>query len=175
MPKLKANALADLIPAAIFFMLGAWLLVETFFIGDEFAIGVGMDAGTYPQILSITTLALAVLLAVRAFLGTDDADTDSGGAMQVATDVVTAGQKLAGPRKVLFALLTFAVYTLLLNTLGFVVATPLMLAAIMLLAEERRLWFIVATSIALTIAIQALSFYGFSIVLPEGPLQYFYS
>ena len=65
----RITKLLDLLPAALFFALGAWLYVETYVIGDEFAIGIGMDAGTYPQVLAIALLVLSALLAVRVALG----------------------------------------------------------------------------------------------------------
>ncbi len=156
-------------------MLGGWLLRETFLIGDDFAIGVGMDAGTYPMLLAITTLGLAAILAVRAVV----VAWSGAPAVAEATEQDLAepggppGQ--ARPGKVLAALVGLTIYTLLLHPLGFLFATPLLLAGLMWLAGERRAGFIVAIAVALTVAVHALVFYGFSIVLPEGPLRYLYS
>lgn len=158
----------SLVPAALFAVLGGWLYVETFLIGDEFAIGVGMDAGTYPQILAIATLLLAVVLGLRAWFRPDaDEKAENGD--------TAAGHLRPGLCKVGAAMAVLVLYTLLLDPLGFLIATPATLAAVMLLAGERRPLLIGATAILLTVAVQALSFYGFSIVLPEGPLRLLYS
>ncbi len=161
-----------LVPAVLFFLLGVWLYAETFLIGDEFAIGIGMDAGTYPQVLAIGTIILSVVMGVRAWfrLDADEVPEDGGSRDQVPED-----ERRSGRRKVGLALAALVLYTLLLHPLGFLFATPLLLAVVMLLAGERRPLLICATAILLTIAVQALSFYGFSIVLPEGPLRLLYS
>lgn len=167
-----AGRLLGLVPAALFFALGGWLYVETFLIGDEFAIGIGMDAGTYPMLLAIATLFLAVVMGVRAWFRLDaDEEPEDGAAGTTAPDE----DRRPGRRKVGTALVVLVLYTLLLKPLGFLIATPVLLAAVMLLAGERRPLLIGATAILLTIAVQALSFYGFSIVLPEGPLRLLYS
>jgi len=172
---LRRLALADVVPAALFLLLGGWLLRETLLIGDDFAIGVGMHAGTYPMLLAVTTLFLTAILVIRAvFLAWSGAPQQSE-----ATDQDLAepggGVGRAKPVKVLAALVGVTVYTLLLHTMGFLFATPFLLAGLMLLAGERRAGFIAVIAVALTVAVQTLVFYGFSIVLPEGPLRYLYS
>ncbi len=164
-PSTKHNR-GDLITSLVFLALGGWLLRETFAIGDDFAIGVGMDAATYPQILAIVTIVLGLILGIRSLLGFAGTELSSPpGDNEVA----------AKPAKVPMALASFATYTLLLHLLGFLFATPLLLATIMVIAGERRLSLIVPTAIGLTLVVQILVFYGFSIVLPEGPLRYLYS
>jgi len=167
-------ALADVVPAILFLLLGGWLLRETILIGDDFAIGVGLDAGTYPMLLAIATLVLAALLLVRAaFRAWSRAPVAAEATEQDLSEPGEAGT--ARPGKVLLALAGLAVYTLLLHPLGFLFATPLLLAGLMVLAGERRVGFIAVIAVALTVAVQILVFYGFSIVLPEGPLRYLYS
>ncbi|MEZ5862913.1 MAG: tripartite tricarboxylate transporter TctB family protein [Geminicoccaceae bacterium] len=167
-----AGRLLGLVPAALFFVLGVWLYVETFLIGDEFAIGIGMDAGTYPKILAIVTLVLATVMGLRAWFRLDAGEAPEDGDAGAA---VSDGERRSGRRKVGLALVALVAYTLLLHPLGFLIATPVLLAVVMLLAGERRPLLIGATAILLTVAVQALSFYGFSIVLPEGPLRLLYS
>lgn len=166
--------LEDVVPAILFLLLGGWLLRETLLIGDDFAIGVGLDAGTYPMLLAGVTLVLAALLLVRAVLHVWSRAPVV--AEPTEQDLSEPGEaSTARPGKVLLALAGLTVYTVLLEPLGFLFATPLLLAGLMLLADERRLGFIAVIAVVLTLAVQALVFYGFSVVLPEGPLRYLYS
>ena len=168
--------LPDLVSALTFVVFGGWLLRETLLFGDEFSVGIGMDAATYPRLLAIGMLIFAVVLGVRAFFVTLDGVSDDKG--QLGDPKAKDAPDEASPNpawKVLWALISFSVYTFLLQPLGFLLATPFLLAATMALTGERRLWFIAVIAIFLTLAVWALSFFVFSVVLPEGPLRHLYS
>ncbi|MEM7023101.1 MAG: tripartite tricarboxylate transporter TctB family protein [Pseudomonadota bacterium] len=168
-------ALADVVPALLFLLLGGWLLRETLLIGDDFAIGVGLHAGTYPMLLAVTTLVLAAMLLLRAVVRARSGASIAPDATEQDLTAPGGAPGVTRPRKVLGALAAVCLYTLVLHTVGFLFATPFLLAAVMLLAGERRPLFIAVTAVVLTVAVQALVFYGFAIVLPEGPLRYLYS
>ena len=60
------------------------------------------------------------------------------------------------------------VYTFIMLPVGFLIATPVLLAFVMFLVGDRNWVRIGATAVLLTFATWAISFFGFHILLPEG-------
>ena len=157
----------DLITALVFAMLGAWLLHQATQIGDEFSIGTGMDAATYPELLALATLALAAFLALRPWWRR---------LVAAAPEPETEETRISARSwRVPAAFAAFVVYTYLLDTAGFLIATVPLLVVMMILAGERRPWLLLGVALLVTLVVQAIVFYSFSIVLPEGPWRLLYS
>jgi hypothetical protein len=58
--------------------------------------------------------------------------------------------KKAVPRRVLLALISLFAYTLVLNSLGFIIATFLLVGVLFQLGEPRRWWVLVGMSASVT-------------------------
>lgn len=158
--------LKDLLPSLCGLGFGGWLLRETYFLDVELArhVGGGMNAAGYPRLLAVLIVMLSIAPLCQALIRrANKRMTETDGAM--------AGERSA-LKKVGLAFLSLIVYTLLLRPVGYLIMTPMLLGFVMVLIGERRWVFIVATSILLTLALYAVTFYAFHILLPEGLLGY---
>ncbi len=143
--------------------LGAWLFRETFSFSVTASerVGGGIDAAGYPRLLAGLTMALGLALAARALW--------KWRAARAATPPA-AGAEGQGGGKVRAAL-SFAVlllYTLLLEPLGFLLATPLAVGVLLRITGGRG---VLHAAVAFTAAIFVFFRYGVNIVLPEGLLR----
>ncbi|MGN1163569.1 MAG: tripartite tricarboxylate transporter TctB family protein [Candidatus Ornithospirochaeta sp.] len=68
---------------------------------------------------------------------------------------------------ILFSLVS-SVYLLVFSFLGFIISTILLLAAVMVILGERRLWFILAVSVVSSVAVYLLFAKYLSVMLPKG-------
>ena len=156
----------DLAASLVSMGLGAWLFWQTFSFNVTASerVGGGIDAAGYPRLLAGLTILLGIALAGRALWKWRSArpgpvgDTDEAG---------QGGGKLR-------AALSFAVlllYTLLLEPLGFLLATPLAVGALLRIVGRRGAVHAALAAIAFTAAIFVFFRYGVNIVLPEGLLR----
>ncbi len=153
----------DLAASLVSIGLGAWLFRETFSFSVTASerVGGGIDAAGYPRLLAGLTVLLGLALAGRALWRWR-------AAAPPAAD--TAGQ---GGRR-LRAGLCFAVlliYTLLLEPLGFLLATPLAVGVLLRIIGGRGAVHAAIAAVAFTAAIFIFFRYGVNIVLPEGLLR----
>lgn len=154
----------DLAASLVSMGLGAWLFWQTFSFNVTASerVGGGIDAAGYPRLLAGLTVLLGIALAGRALWKWRRARPGPGGD--------AAGQGGGRVR----AALSFAVlllYTLLLEPLGFLVATPLAVGALLRIVGGRGALHSAAAAIAFTAAIFVFFRYGVNIVLPEGLLR----
>ena len=146
--------------------LGAWLFRETFSFSVTASerVGGGIDAAGYPRLLAGLTVLLGLALAGRALWKWRTA--------RAAPPPVAKAQGQAGGR--LRAAISFAVlllYTLLLEPLGFLLATPLAVGALLRIIGGRGAVHTALAAIAFTVGIFIFFRYGVNIVLPEGLLR----
>ena len=154
----------DLAASLVSMGLGAWLFWQTFSFNVTASerVGGGIDAAGYPRLLAGLTVLLGIALAGRALWKRRRVRPGPGGD--------AAGQ--GGGR--FRAALSFAVlllYTLLLEPLGFLVATPLAVGVLLRIVGGRGALHAAAAAIAFTAAIFVFFRYGVNIVLPEGLLR----
>ena len=154
----------DLAASLVSMGLGAWLFRQTFSFNVTASerVGGGIDAAGYPRLLAGLTILLGIALAGRALWKWRTARPGPGGG--------AAGR--GGGR--LRAALSFAVlllYTLLLEPLGFLLATPLAVGALLRIVGGRGALHAALAAIAFTVAIFVFFRYGVNIVLPEGLLR----
>ena len=143
--------------------LGAWLFRETFSFSVTASerVGGGIDAAGYPRLLAGLTMLLGLALAGRALWRWRAAAPPA---------VDAAGQGGAKARAGLcFAVLL--IYTLLLEPLGFLLATPLAVGVLLRIIGGRGPVHAAVAAIAFTAAIFIFFRYGVNIVLPEGLLR----
>ena len=156
----------DLAASLVSMGLGAWLFWQTFSFNVTASerVGGGIDAAGYPRLLAGLTILLGIALAGRALWKWRSARPGPAG------DADEAGQ---GGGK-LRAALSFAVlllYTFLLEPLGFLLATPLAVGALLRIVGRRGAVHAALAAIAFTAAIFVFFRYGVNIVLPEGLLR----
>ena len=146
--------------------LGAWLFRETFSFSVTASerVGGGIDAAGYPRLLAGLTMLLGLALAGRAFWKWRTA--------RAAAPPAAGAEGQGGGR--VRAALSFAVlllYTLLLEPLGFLLATPLAVGVLLRITGGRGAVHAAVAAIAFTAAIFVFFRYGVNIELPEGLLR----
>ena len=123
---------------------------------DMIRVPAGIGPGDYPRVIAVGLFVLGALLAVQS-VGTSQATPRSpyppGAAVRVTALVVTV-----------------LVYIRLMPHLGFLLSTPLFLAAAMLLFGVRRTVLILASSVGVTLAVYGIFYSLFQILLPKFSL-----
>ena len=147
--------------------LGAWLFRETFSFSVTASerVGGGIDAAGYPRLLAGLTVLLGLALAGRALWKWRAAGRAA--APPTGDETGQGGGKLR-------AALSFAVlllYTLLLEPLGFLLATPVAVGVLLRIVGGRGAVHAAIAAVAFTAAIFVFFRYGVNIVLPEGLLR----
>jgi len=158
--------LKNLIPGLCGLVFGGWLVYETFLLDVDLAysVGGGMSAAGYPRLLGLGILGLSALIICKSILKRFLERAVANGQEESSVD-------RSGLKKVGVAVLGLVIYTLLLNTVGYLIITPFVLALVMILVGARNWLYILATSILLTISLHLVSLYVFHIMLPEGLLE----
>ena len=146
--------------------LGGWLFRETFSFSVTASerVGGGIDAAGYPRLLAGLTVLLGLALAARALWRWR---TAQAAAPPTGDETGQGGGKLR-------AALSFAVlllYTLLLEPLGFLLATPVAVGVLLRIVGGRGAVHAAIAAVAFTAAIFVFFRYGVNIVLPEGLLR----
>jgi putative tricarboxylic transport membrane protein len=149
--------------AGLAFGLGLLVLTLRLDVDLQRNVGGAIGPEAYPGLLAAAILLLSLLLLWQTLRGRAEP--------AVLQELATApDQRPAASGRVLLALLLLCAYTLLLEPLGFLVATPLLLIALMRLTGERRWWLAVPSALLMTVLLYAFFRYGMNLVLPEGLL-----
>lgn len=119
-------------------------------------IGGGIDAAGYPRLLGAASVCIGVLLFAGAFFMPEPADGRSRHGRLWAPVALIA---------------TLIVYFEILLLFGYAIATPFLIAGLLLLSGERRPLVIVPVAIAVTAGFFVLFRFGAGILLPEGRLM----
>jgi len=131
--------------------VGVYVLTQ-----DMTKVPAGIGPGDYPRVIAVGLFVLGALLAIQS-VGTSQAKPRSpyppGAAVRVTALVVTV-----------------LVYIRLMPHLGFLLSTPLFLAAAMLLFGVRRTVLILASSVGVTLAVYGIFYSLFQILLPKFSL-----
>ncbi len=159
-----ASGLADLVSGVLAILLGSLTMRLSFGfqIKASDRVGGGIDAALYPRLIATAVIILGLVLVVKGIqTRLTAADAASGAA-------TTSGRRSWFVLPALYA--TLVVFTLVLNGVGYVVASLVLIAVILLLLGERRPLVVVVVSAAVTAGIFIAFRHGFNIVLPEGIL-----
>lgn len=162
----------SVVGAVVCLALGGWYYWETTQLDVDLAarVGGGVSAAGYPRVLAVVVLVLgAILLAVAVFrrrggtgrpiLGTGD-----------AASAVAQGDEPPRVDRALGCLVALVILTLLFDPLGYPLAMPVLLFALMRIGGERRWLVPAASAVLLTAAVYVFFRYVLNIVLPLGVL-----
>lgn len=159
----ESTGLADLLGGVLSICLGSLALRLSFGfqIDASDRVGGGIDAALYPRLIATAVIILGLVLVVKGI----QARLTAAGA---ATGAATPGGRSWLVLPAIYA--TLVVFTLVLIDVGYVIASLVLIAVILLLLGERRPLVVVVVSTAVTAGIFLAFRYGFNIVLPEGIL-----
>lgn len=155
------SGLADLVSGILSILLGSLTMRLSFGFQVKASdrVGGGIDAALYPRLISTAVIILGLVLLIQGVQARLAAPTNRG--------AVSADKSLL----VLLALYTtLVIFTLVLNSIGYVIASLVLIAVVMVLLGERRALVIAVVSVAVTTGIFIAFRHGFNIVLPEGLL-----
>lgn len=152
---------AGIVAFAVLFyvvIIPAQVTVPRFEVGG----GVGGLAASplfFPRFMAVVLGALGASLLVRGYTRSRSLTNGEGFAF-----VANEGLRVAGTVGIL------ALYSALLDTVGYVLLTPIALVALSAFLGYRRFWLMLATSIVFTALVYGIFRYGMKILLPEGLL-----
>ena len=157
----------ELAAAVTCLAFGGWLYAETFSfnVTASARVGGGIDAAGYPRLLAILTCGLALILLARVVFRALTARTRASMETQAPVD------SAHGTTKAAVAFLLLLAYTVALVPVGFLIATPIVIVALLRLLATRAWPHAIAAALLVTLTVFALFRYGVNIVLPEGVLR----
>ena len=118
----------------------------------------GMGAGGYPKFLAVCIGIMGILLSVRAYVGMKQNPGEKDAKRLDAKELLYAGALVV----------SFLVYTMVVKSLGYMLATIIFFIIFMLIYGERRPKVLFGVSIPLSIGIYFLFEKVFLIMLPNG-------
>ncbi len=124
---------------------------------------VALSPAVFPRFVSVCLFVLSAILTVTGFKKREAAKREGGPEKKARPDLPFIR------RFVLLAVVSF-VYLLLLEPIGYVLATPLCIAAGILIFGERRWPRICLVSIASTVVLYAVFKIFFRVPLPRSPI-----
>lgn len=113
----------------------------------------------FPLLVTVVLLALSATLLVQGLLAPNDGEMPT-----------EETPKRFCIRKTLLALSVLLLYIAVLPTLGFILSTLPLFAALMVLYGERRPLVVLVGTVVMTIVLYGLFRHGFNIFLPRGLL-----
>lgn len=154
---------------ALAFGVGLLALTLTLDVELQREVGGAIGPAAYPGLLAVLIIVLALILVVRAVRGgVAQAMPETAGDGELDDSVLASGAP--NRRGVVLTLGLLCLYTLLLPSVGYLLATPPALVGLMLLTGERRWLLMIIGALVLTGALYLFFRYGMSLVLPEGLL-----
>jgi putative tricarboxylic transport membrane protein len=114
----------------------------------------------FPRFMAVVLGVLGASLFVRGYARSRSLANGEGFAF-----VANEGLRVAG------AVAILAVYAALLDTVGYVLLTPVALFALSAFLGYRRWWLMATTAIVFTALVYCIFRYGMKILLPEGLLD----
>ncbi|UOQ91903.1 tripartite tricarboxylate transporter TctB family protein [Halobacillus shinanisalinarum] len=141
----------------IFAIIMAILALLFYFWGNAFS----EEASQWPQFFAITLLLLSILLVVDTFLKPNrekDEDEDEVAKPQIYE------------KKVFYSALLLIVYLLIMDKLGFLLTTPIFLAALLWAINYRFITKLVTISLGTTIALTIIFQFLLGVPIPQGVL-----
>ena len=147
--------------ASLFYVviIPAQVTVPAFEVGG----GVGGLAASplfFPRFMAVVLGALGASLFVRGYSRSRSLAHGEGFPFVASESVRVAG-----------TVAILAIYAALLDTVGYVLLTPVVLVALSAFLGYRRWWLMAATAIMFPALVYAIFRYGMKILLPEGLLE----
>lgn len=116
-------------------------------------------AGFFPFFLSLTLILLSISLLVRSFTGTQSHQNES----------IEIGSRR---RKIVYAVTGLIIYAEIIQAIGFLLSSTLVLILLLRFVEERSWRLTVILSLSFPVLFYAASVVCLNVPLPKGPLPF---
>ena len=157
-----SSRLSRLCPILFFIVIGALIVYQSSLLDVEMAQNMGgvLGPAAYPKLLGILMLGLSFLFIYKGW--PSEAETQNE---QQELSATKPAYHLT-----ILSFIGLLVLTYLLEFLGFIVASILLMMWFMVMMGERRWLFLTLSSIVFPLVVFSVFRYGFGIVFPEGIL-----
>lgn len=144
---------------------GFWLVVALIFCFESYRLGLGTFRQPGPGFIFFGTAIILALLSVKILI--------KAWRSQETTNTSEKIREYSNYRKVIFVLAAIFIYAMLVEKLGFIPMTLLLLLYVLGFIEKRGLWFSIAVSLMITIAAFVVFQIWLKSQLPPGVLAHF--
>ena len=140
--------------AIILLVVSVFGIVMSILSHNSFNVEWKLSPYLFPLLISVFLLVLSILL--------------------IQNRNVEDKKKVKGDyRTLLFFALSCIIYLFIIDFLGFIISSILLLASVMFLLGERRWWFILLLSISVSLILYVLFASYLSVMLPKGKILYY--
>jgi len=151
----------------------AWIAFGGFLFWQSFLLlGIEEDSARgafgpafYPRLLAVLLMALGIALLIKDIRNRRSVAVNNTNETYARTPLGLSGLGLS-----ITAFIGLLLYTYLLDKIGYLLVTPLMLLGLMVLMGERRWLMIILWAIGFSTGLYLLFRYGLRVILPEGLL-----
>ena len=166
MKKTKSQAFANLVASILFILFGAWALMKTY--GFQEVKNTYVQPALFPQIMTVGLLIFSIILFVQSVIKlTTMKETDP-----LAEKAATIDPREKGVLAALAVIVLCIFFVATLKALGYVLASAVISAAIMVLIGKRNWLQIVLVSILVPLVMWLIFYKVLTVNIPMGVLQF---
>ena len=167
MKKTQTKAFANLIGAIVFIVFGVWALIQTYSFQE--VANTYVQPSAFPRIMCIGILIFAVILLIQSILkllalNADDPLAEPAPSINIF--------KNRGVQAALLVIVLCIAYVALFKTLGYVLASAIVAAIIMVLIGKRNPVQIALVSVLVPLAMWFIFYKALAVNIPMGMLQF---
>ena len=163
--KTQTQAFANLVASILFIVFGAWALMQTY--GFQEVKNTYVQPALFPQIMTVGLLIFSIILFVQSVIKlTTMKETDP-----LAEKAATIDPRDRGVLAALAVIVLCIFFVATLKALGYVLASAVISAAIMVLIGKRNWLQIVLVSILVPLVMWLIFYKVLTVNIPMGVLQ----
>ena len=163
--KTQTQAFATLVASILFIVFGAWALMQTY--GFQEVKNTYVQPALFPQIMTVGLLIFSIILFVQSVIKlTTMKETDP-----LAEKAATIDPREKGVLAALAVIVLCIFFVATLKALGYVLASAVISAAIMVLIGKRNWLQIVLVSILVPLVMWLIFYKVLTVNIPMGVLQ----
>lgn len=163
--KTQTQAFANLVASILFIVFGAWALMQTY--GFQEVKNTYVQPALFPQIMTVGLLIFSIILFVQSVIKlTTMKETDP-----LAEKAATIDPREKGVLAALAVIVLCIFFVATLKALGYVLASAVISAAIMVLIGKRNWLQIVLVSILVPLVMWLIFYKVLTVNIPMGVLQ----
>lgn len=163
--KTQTQAFANLVASILFIVFGAWALMQTY--GFQEVKNTYVQPALFPQIMTVGLLIFSIILFVQSVIKlTTMKETDP-----LAEKAATIDPREKGVLAALAVIVLCIFFVATLKALGYVLASAIVAAAIMVLIGKRNWLQIVLVSILVPLVMWLIFYKVLTVNIPMGVLQ----